>query len=443
MGITLRSKLTVLVVALLALTGTAALNTAKAGASYVQDCKANSIMRCGAGTPADFIAKTQANAPGDLKTVYADYGLVSSQYSKFVTSARAGVVYKSDGRIVVDGQTVATNAFSLGRDSKSYSSAKTIGGKTYYQSSVKNVMLNDSLPVMVMFDAKGVMQFAVMDACGNPMTASKVTPTYSCDVLQKTAVAGKKDTYNFIAKTSAAGNAKVVKVTYDMGDGSKIDVTNLNTVVQHTYKTPGTYTATVTVYVSLPGNQTVTVTSAKCKTVTVVEQPKVPFQQCVSLVGAIINKEQRNYAFTVTTSQGNGSTLKSASFDFGDGVKANDLAPTTTTSVKTTHVFNKEGKYTVVAAVSFNTASGVQSVTCSTAIDTGTTPVCATNPNLPENSPECKPCEFNAQLPANSPDCKKPEVLVNTGAGSMLGIFTVSSIAAGFGYRRFLLRRGL
>jgi hypothetical protein len=430
-------------VALIAVTGVAALNTAQVGASYVQDCKTNSIMRCGAGTPADFIAKTQANAPGDLKTVYADYGLVSSQYSKFVTSARAGVVYKNNGRIVVDGQTVATNAYSLGRESKSYSSAKTIGGKTYYQSSVKDVMLNQSLPVMVMFNAKGVMQFAVMDACGNPMRATKITPSYSCDLLQKTPVAGKKDTYNFIAKTSAAGNAKVVKVVYDMGDGSNITLTNLSTVVQHNYKTPGNYTAKVTVYVSLPGNQTVTVTSAKCLTVTVVEQPKVPFPSCISVSGALLNKDERRYEFTVTTSQGNGSTLRSASFDFGDGVKANDLAPTTSTTVKTTHVFTKEGKYTVVAAVSFNTAAGVKSVTCTTAIDTGTTPVCALNPSLPANSPDCKPCEFNAQLPANSPDCKKPEVLVNTGTGSMLGIFTVSSIAAGFGYRRFLLRRGV
>jgi PKD repeat protein len=443
MGFTLRTKLTALVITLFALTGLVALGSPRATAAYVQDCKANSIMQCGAGTPADFIAKTRANAPGDLPTVYADYGLVSSQYSKFATTARAGVVYKSDGRIVVDGQTVATNAYSLGRDAKSYSAPKKIGTKTYYQSSVKDVMLNDSLPVMVMFDAKGVMQFAVMDACGNPMTATKITPSYSCDMLQKTAVTGKKDTYNFVAKTSAAGNAKVVKIVYDLGDGTGTTVTDISTVVQHTYKTPGTYTATVTVYVSLPGNQTVTVTSVKCKTVVVVEQPKVPFQSCVSLVGAVLNKEQRNYEFTVTTAQGNGSTLKSASFDFGDGVKANDVAATTATTVKTTHTFAKEGKYTVVAAVSFNTASGVKSVTCTTAVDTGTTPVCATNPNLPANSPECKPCEFNPQLPSNSPDCKKPEVLVNTGAGSVLGIFTVSSIAAGLGYRRFLMRRGL
>jgi hypothetical protein len=441
MGFTLRTKLTALVITLFALTGFVALGSPRATAAYVQDCKTNSIMQCGAGTPADFIAKTRANAPGDLPTVYADYGLVSSQYSKFATTARAGLVYKSDGRIVVDGQTVATNAYSLGREAKSYSAPKKIGTKTYYQSSVKDVMLNDSLPVMVMFDAKGVMQFAVMDACGNPMTATKVTPSYSCDMLQKTAVAGKKDTYNFVAKTSAAGNAKVVKIVYDLGDGTGTTVTDISTVVQHTYKTPGTYTATVTVYVSLPGNQTVTVTSAKCKTVTVVEQPKVPFEECVSLTGVVINKDERSYEFTATTRQGNGSTLKSASFDFGDGNKANDLAPSTGTSVKTSHRFTKEGKYTVVASVNFTTASGVKSVTCQTPIDTGTTPMCATKPSVPANSPECQPCQYNPQLPADSPECTKPEVLANVGPGNMIGLFTATSAIAGLGYRRFLMRR--
>ena len=356
MGLTLRSKLTALVVTLLALTGVTVFGAHRVAAAYVQDCKTNSIMKCGAGTPADFISKVQANAPGDLKTVYADYGLVSSDYSRFVSSARAGVVYKSDGRIVVDGHTVATNAYSLGRESKSYSTAKSVGGKTYYQSSVKDVMLNDTLPVMVMFNSKGVMQFAVMDACGNPMTATKVVPSYSCDELQATAYTPKKDTYNFTVKTSAANGAKVVKAVYDLGDGTTGTVTDLSTVVQHTYKAPGTYTATVTVYVSLPGNQTVTVTSAKCKTTVTIKQPQTP-----------------------------------------------PVTPTTPTP-------------------------------------------CAIKPSVPANSPECKPCEYNNQLPADSPECKKPEqpqVLVNTGTGSVLGIFTVSSIAAGLGYRRFLVCRSL
>lgn len=349
-----RSKFAIIAASIVSLLAIAFVAAPSAGASYVQDCKTNSIMKCGAGTPSDFITKTQANAPGDLKTVYADYGLVSSDYSRFVSSARAGVVYKSDGRIVVDGQTVATNAYSLGRESKSYSTAKSIGGKTYYQSSVKDVMLNDTLPVMVMFDSKGVMQFAVMDACGNPMTATKVVPSYSCDQLTATAYTAKKDTYNFTVKTSAANGAKVVKAVFDLGDGTTGSITDLNTVVQHTYKTPGTYTATVTVYVSLPGNQTVTVTSVKCKTVVTIAKPQTP--------------------------------------------------PVTPTTPKP----------------------------------------CAIKPSVPENSPECKPCEYNAQLPADSPECKKPEqpqVLVNTGTGSVLGIFTVSSIAAGLGYRRFLLRR--
>src|SRR5665647_819168 len=157
----LRSKVTVLAVALLAASTLAVAGTQKASASYLQDCKTNSIVRCGAGTPSDFIAKVKANTTGDLPKVFADFGLVTSEYSRFVTTAKAGTLYKSGGRIVVDGQTVATNAWSIGREQKSYSWAKTISGKTYYASNTKDVLLNDSLPVMVMFNSRGVMEFAV------------------------------------------------------------------------------------------------------------------------------------------------------------------------------------------------------------------------------------------------------------------------------------------
>jgi len=434
----LRSKVTVLAVALLAASTLAVAGTQKASASYIQDCKTNSIVRCGAGTPSDFIAKVKANTTGDLPKVFADFGLVTSEYSRFVTTAKAGTLYKSGGRIVVDGQTVATNAWSIGREQKSYSWAKTISGKTYYASNTKDVLLNDSLPVMVMFNSRGVMEFAVMNACGNPTTGLLVTPNYSCDLLQKTTVAGKKDTYSFTTKASAANNAKVVKVVYNFGDSTTATSTSLTSAVQHTYSKPGTYTTIATVYVSLPGSQTVTVTSVKCRTVIVVEQPKVeqpkaPYQACVSLTGVLLNKDERNYQFTVTTEQGNGSTLSNATFAFGDGVTAADLAPNSATTVMATHAYTKEGKYDITATVNFNTATGVESATCTTSVDTGTTPV---TPPV---------CIYNPSLPPESPECVAPpeQVLPKTGTGSMIGLFMGTSLFAGLGYRWFAARRAI
>jgi len=426
MRLKLNSKITVLAVALLTVCTLAVTGVQKAGASYIQDCKTNSIMRCGAGSASEFIAKTKANAPGDLPTVYAGFGLATNEQSRFVSTSKAGTLYKSGGRIVVDGQTVATNAWSIGREKKSYSWSKTISGKTYYASYTKDVMLNDSLPVMVMFNNKGVMEFAVMNACGNPTTGALVTPSFSCDLLQKTAVAGQKDTYSFTTKASAANNAKVVKLVYKFGDGATATTTSTSQVVQHTYSKPGSYTTTVMVFVSLPGNQTVTVTSVKCSTVIVVAQPLVPFQACVSLTGVLLNKEQRNYQFTVMTEQGNGSTLKNATFVFGDGVTAANLAPSNAKTVTTTHAYAKEGKYDITATVNFSTATGEKSVTCTTAVDTGKTPVCVFNSSLPPESPLC---------------VAAPQVLPATGPSGMVSLFMGTSLFAGLGYRWFAARR--
>jgi hypothetical protein len=436
-----RTKMTAALIGLAGVTGLLVGFAPNAGASYVQDCKDNSIIRCGAGTASSFISKTRANAPGDLPAVYADFGMVSSEYSRFVSTARPGVVYR-DGRIVVDGQVVATNAWSIGRSYKSYSWKKSIAGHTYYASYTRDNLLSRSLPIMAMFNNKGQLEFAVMNACGNPTTGNLVTPKYSCDLLQKTAVSGQKDTYSFTTKASASSNAKVVKLVYDFGDGTTATTTSTSKAVTHKYSKPGSYTATVTVYVSLPGKQTVTVTSAKCKTVITVVQPKQPFQECVQLTGVLISKDDHSYRFTVTTSQGNGSTLKSASFNFGDGNSSLNVAPASPTTVVTEHAFAEQKDYTITASVTFSNAAGVVSDNCETTISVQAAPVCEFNPNLPPESPECQPpCVYNNQLPANSPECKKPEVLPSTGAGSVIGLFLGTSLAGGLSYRWLLGRR--
>lgn len=441
-----RSKTALVAVAVLSICTLGLLGASKVNASYVQECDSNAIMRCGAGTAASFIDNAKKNSPSDLQTIYAASGLPTSEYDRFVKTAETGTVDKASGNIVVDGQTVMTNVWSFGREPRANQWTYQVGGKTYYASYSHDMMTVPSTPVMVMFDKTGKAEFSTMNACGNPMHGKVVTPTYSCDLLQKTAVAGKKDTYSFTTKASAANNAKVAKFVYDFGDGTTATETSGSTAVEHTYTKPGTYTTTVTVYVNLPGSNTATVTSAKCKTEITVAQPPKPYQACVALYGALLDKDQLKYEFSVTTKQGNGSTLKNASFDFGDGVTANNVAPTNGTTVKAPHQYAKEGKYTVVATVNFTTASGVQTATCKTAVDTGTTPppACKYNANLPENSPECKaPCTSNSALPADSPQCAVPKELVNTGAGSMIGLFLGTSVAGSALYRWRLMRRAI
>lgn len=401
----------------------------QASAAFISDCTANSIIKCGEPNPTTFINKVKSNNPADLQAVYSDFGLVPSQYTKFATHAVGGVA-NQDGTIVVNGQTVATNAFSIGRSSKSYSTPMNIAGHTYFRSPATKV-LKQNLPVMVLFNDQGVMQFAVMNACGNPTTGNKIVPKFSCDLLQKTPVSGQANTFSFTTKATATNNAKLAKVVYDFGDGSPtVTKTSLSTPVTHTYATPGTFTAKVTVFVSLPGDQQQAVTSANCETqITVQAPPQVSFT-CDSLE-AIPNKDNDlEFTFQANTSSQN-ATLTSADFDFGDGMTAPDVAPTSATMVSTDHTFAKPGNFTIQATVHFQVTdqsgqTSVKSVNCSTQVNTQ---VCPTNANLPLHSPQCV-APVKKQLP-------------NTGAGGVIGLFIGTSILGFAAYRYYLTRRFL
>src|SRR5688572_2637271 len=84
---------------------------------------ANSIMNVG---NVGCLSKTECyndiknNNPSDLQGIYNNFGLQYSEYDRFLSEAKEGIVYKN-GTVVVDGQTVMTNTWSIGRHSKSYS----------------------------------------------------------------------------------------------------------------------------------------------------------------------------------------------------------------------------------------------------------------------------------------------------------------------------------
>ncbi len=400
----------------------------KARASTIEDCKPNSIIMCGEPDASSFINQVEANddknGHNDLQAIYSRFGLEPSQYDQFVTSSEEGIAYQ-DGTVKVNGQTVATDAWSIGRTNFSYTSPYTINGQTYYKAADSQVLLQN-LPVMVMFNAKGQMQFAVMNACGNPIGAHLITPQYSCDLLQKTPVSGQPNTYDFTTSASASNNAQVAKVVYDFGDGSETDTeTSLSSPVRHTFSKPGTWTVRVTVYVSLPGNQMTTVTSANCQTQVTVAQP---YYQCVMLTPYTIDKQQRSYQFVVTTTQGNGATLQNASLSFGDGSMSGNVSPSNNNTVEAEHTYAQDGTYAVSATVNFNTPAGVQSDSCVTQISPHVTP-----PPPPPSPPPPTPPTPTPAAPV--------KVLVNTGPGSVLGIFTVASAAGGLSYRFLFGRR--
>lgn len=415
------------------------------------DCDSNAIIYCGFTSPSNFISKVKSNdsrnGHHDLVNIYKAYGLESADYDRFVTHAKQGTAYK-DGRIVVGGQVVGTNGTSIGREAGAQGSGyftQTIAGQKYYGNTNAKAFKSNSIPVTVLFNAKGQVEFAVLNACGNPEHVHVVTPTYSCNKLNMSAVSGKANTYAFSTSASAGNNAKIVKVVYNFGDGTPaVTQSNPATKVNHTYTKAGHFTAKVSVYVSLPGNQQVVVSNGNCaKTVTVV----MPFYQCVQLAGSFIDKDKMSFRFVATAKYGNGAKFVSADFNFGDGKSAQGVKPATATTATVTHTYQEANKYDVKAILHF-TANGknVTAPTCAAMVTPTTPPTPECKPGVPMGSPECTPpCQFNSSLPATSPKCgvvsPAETTLPNTGAGNTIAIFSAVVVAGFLGYRHVLYRR--
>lgn len=417
-------------------------------ASYSPDCTANAILTCGTHDQNDFINKVNSNnggKNGDLKAVYDRFGLQGADYERFKREARPGMAYKN-GTIVVDGRVVATDAWSIGRSKKAHS----WNANGYWADTAQNVFRNNEVPVMVLFDANGAMEFAVMHACGNPTTGKPVNPAFDCRSLTKSAVPNEKDTYMFNVDAPATNGATVARVVYNFGDGTTETRNDLG-AVKHKFTKPGNYTVSVSVTFNLPGGKTRTVEGVKCKTqVTVV----APFYACVQLLPAALNDKKTQFRFTVRTSQGNGATLKDVDFTL-DG--SNTTTGVTTKdaqgNIYKDYTFAEDGKsHKVVAKVNFNVAEGVQSKTCEANVTSTKAPVCEVPgkemfpPNAPECQEECKP-----NIPKGDARCEEQHVLAasttsvqsmpETGMGNILGLFAGVSAAGAAAHRVVTSRR--
>ncbi len=228
------------------------------------DCSDNSIVRCGVTTATDFVSRLKNNSPSDLRSIYRAYNLSDKDYDSFAGHSRPGKAYKN-GTVVVDGRVVVRDGMSLGRQAKSYSHPKVINvngtNVTYHESRLGDVFLSDGLPVIVFFNAKGVASTVVMNDCGNPITGNPVEPVMTCDRLNRSQV--DRDTFAFTTSANASNGASIHHVVYDFGDGSpRVEKANPSERVEHTYAKPGSYAAKVTVYVSLPGNNTYAIVPA-------------------------------------------------------------------------------------------------------------------------------------------------------------------------------------
>lgn len=402
-------------------------NTQTQGVSTYRNYSADAIIQGGAITEAELIQKYDQNASG-VQSIFNHYGITRSDLTGKTSEIKHGTVYQ-DGRVVVDGKTVATGAYSVSRkpfyDSRGNAPRTvTINGTTFYEGPNMSIFLQ-AVDAYVFF-RDGQFYRAVLSSCSNPIMATptevkKPEPIYSCDLLEHEKI--DRTRFKFTSTATAKNGAEIVRYSYDFGDGSKTSRTSTN-VVEHKYEKPGTYTVTMTVDVRAKGKVTTGVAGKNCKvTVTVEEAPKVPVARCDSLLPRAIQGKDRTYAFTLRYTAENGATLENVTYNFGDGTSERFDKDN---GVNVEHTYVSPGTYTITTTLNFKvTEAGTT---------TDKSANCTAEVTVPK--PDNCPLPGKENLPKNSPDCVEPPVetppeLPQTGLGEWFaGATGLAALAA-------------
>lgn len=353
------------------------------------DCSANAIMKCGASDPGTFVNKARSGNGGtqnDLATIYAAYGLTADEYDRFATTSKAGTAYK-DGRIVVDGKVVATNASSIGRVQKNGDHAKVIGGTTYWEGSNQTAFASDSIPVEVMFGSNGAMEFAVLFDCGNPMSGNVTppppppppapSPTAACTGL--TVAGDNRTTFTLNATASVTNGATISGYDFTVMNSAGATVvtknvpsTSASASTQVMLTDVGTYRAKVVVATSLGAK-----TSAACEADITVKP--APAAACKQLT--VTGLDRVTYKLDATAEVSGGATVQGYDFVVKNASGTTVASPsvnTSTATASTNVTVSDAGSYT--AQVTVRTSEGPK---------TGS--VCTANFTVPEKPVPPKP----------------------------------------------------
>jgi hypothetical protein len=137
--------------------------------SSPRDCDSNAVITCGALTTAELQQRYKNKG---VASIYDYFKISASDISNIHENAVAGRVYK-DGKVTVEGITVATGARTAGRENIAGSTKVTSGGVTFYTRAPSVSFHPDYINAFVIMDS-GQFKFAILGACGNPVSATAV-----------------------------------------------------------------------------------------------------------------------------------------------------------------------------------------------------------------------------------------------------------------------------
>lgn len=323
---------------------------ANASVDTTPDCDQWAVIWCGSYSPADArnaVNNGAKNSPNLPKI----FGALGIQAAEINGDYRAGIVYQ-DGRVVVNGKVVATNARMAARNL----GGNPIAGTNAGVMSVSK--MGSAQTAMVKFDSNGRFVHAIMKPCGNPVAATPTKPepkpVAKCESLKAVKISDNR--FRLEAKAMAKDGAKIKSYHFTvMHGGEQVFVKNVDTDKQSAHVAfesadAGDYTAKVVVKTSegpRDGNQ--------CTDSFTI--PKKPSAVCKDLTVETISRTK--FRFNATASAKNGATIKAYTFSvYKDGALVQTL-PQITTNKETASVNytqNNTGNY--VAKVVVKTSLG-------------------------------------------------------------------------------------
>jgi len=352
----------------------------------------------------------------NIKDIYTSLGITRAELAGTTTSTINSKEVYSWGM---------TSRFSAAQGERTYQYAKAAGtGTAYYRplslwDSKPYTKANGSTYAAFVGHSAKFGWFALMKNCGN-FIAKRIPPappkpSAACqDITVQRLTA---TSFRFNTKAIATNGATVNSYTYVVrnGAGAVIHTQSVKSgPLDYTQASPGTYSVSVGANTSL--GQKV---STACKeSFTVAPPPAVPAAACTNLTAIISNRTMvqltgesvtsggatvSKYVFTIKDSSG--KTVSTRTVDSSQLKVALDSITMSTPS-----------KYTVDLAVT--TSIGVKTSTQNCVANFTIVPpaVCAFNPQLPVNSPDCQPCPGDSSIWIKDAECEAKVLETKTAA---------------------------
>ena len=426
----------------LTVTSAGAASFALPGTAQAASCDKVNIVYCGleGNDTASYISSFKGaysgnnnNGHTDLRAVYAWAGLSAADASAMnTTNTKLGTLYR-DGRVVVNGQTVATNSYVTARFTEGAGFTQISNG--VWARSTTTSFAEATAPVLVQFNADGTADSAIMIGCGNAVKFTPVPkpkPVLVCDLLTATPVPGTPRTYSLVAKAHGS-NTTITGYTFSFNDGSNVYTakTSANSVTAtHTFPADNT---SYTVKVAVNSTDLSGVTSAGCATV--IKTPAAPVKPALVCTSLTYAQDGLKFSFTANA-VATKTTITSYVFYFGDGKSMEVKTSAAKANAAYTYAENNK-TYVAYVAVNSSDIKNVTSATCKINVTTPKPNEC--KPGIPAGDSRCTECKPG--IPAGDSRCETPTTLVNTGAGSVAGLFAGTSVLGALGHRFFLKRR--